>query len=230
MPYPVIDQPDVYRITLPWERDSNDVMLNILHFDLPPGSSVSNAQDAADAIRNGLDTTFALTAGADYLAMLSDGVKLFSVHAENLGAPTYAQADSTFDSPWVGGGGSFALPGQNAVVVTLNTGLARRRGRGRIYTGGYTTSIIDGVGALQPGQRDHIATFWKDCYDEWLIQGMRLGVLSRGWIRDSSCQPGETHGKCRPDFDQGFIAILDPSGVVVRDTKIDTQRSRAGSV
>lgn len=223
MSYPVIDMANIYEARLVRRRDNNDDMINVLHFRDEDGMGLS---DAADKLRDAFVNLAASgTDYDDYIGMVSNNVGFHRWDVRSLDGPDYPVTSRTFDSDFNGEGTAFSLPGQNAVVVTLQTGLARRRGRGRIYDGGFTTALLNSQGRIVSGAPGQIQAFWRGLFMACLTgsaPGMRLGVLSRGWIDDDPLRP-------RPGFAAAFRPLLGPDQLIVRDDQVDTQRRRQGS-
>lgn len=84
--------------------------------------------------------------------------------------PSIYEADI---SPVNGLANSSALPPNSAVLIRKQTGLAGRRGRGRMYVPGVLEGSVDNVGLLTSTYRGSLQT----AYDLWLT-GLEEGVSS----------------------------------------------------
>lgn len=215
IPAPNLDA--VWQIRLGWETDTIS-FLNVIacRASTTPGS----AQDVLDSVEASLDAAFSSTAGQDYLNLIDTDVRLATIQVTryDAGSPDTAEISLPAAAPWLGDGTGFRLPPQCSVVVTLRTGLASRRYRGRIYTGGYVQGVTNDEGRLTTQNQGFIQTFWREVQTQ-LAGGtipMILGVLSRGWVNEGAEDPRESYAQ----------AFVDAQPVVVRDLLIDTQRSR----
>lgn len=181
-------------------------------------SNVLTAELVSIDIENNLTTVLGNPVGTAYQGTIST-LRTWT----NLHVVRYNALDpDVFDQPlagaqWTGDLVGDLMPPQIAVCVTLRTGLASRRFRGRLYDYGFTEFSSDGDGRMDAGTRTNVGDFW----DAFRVQidaasALEWGILSRGWINEGAQDPRESYA-------QSFTPLI---SAIVRDLHFDTMRSR----
>jgi hypothetical protein len=164
-----------------------------------------------------LSTELQASAGTTYQGIVSNGRTYQNLHVVEYDAASPNVADLALaGAEYTGNSAAHLLPPQNAIVVSLTTGLASRRKRGRLYDYGFTEADNEATGVISATAVTAVTDFWTAVLGEFAARDIPWGVLSRGWVNEG---PGDT----RPSFAQSWTAI---TGATVRDNKWDTMRSR----
>lgn len=199
---PPIIAANTVQVRLDWTFTGGYQGKNVLHYLVPGGQPAITPADA-DSVMGSVSAGFISSAlqGQTSSAVSIDSVTLRDVRQQ--GIPDVI-------SGVAGIGGSAVtnqLPRDVAVVVTLRTALATRRGRGRVYLGGYTTAqVAPGTGRMTTALSDAAAAFLVSLLALTVNgQPWNLGVLSR------------------TDFPMVTRAVVQ---AITRDLRFDTQRGR----
>lgn len=203
---PALVVPNGVRVVLDWSNPNGE-HLNVIHL-LVDGTFIAN-QGTADLIRDGVSadlTASGLLAHLDNAASFN-GVRVTDLRTE--GQPTWI---SNLATPVPGTSTGAFLPGDVAMCVTLRTAFFTRRGRGRIFLGGFThAALVTTTGRILPAASTAASAFVNALRARvWPGNGL-LAVMSR----------------------LGTGTPLNPVPIVrpvitalVRDDKWDTQRRR----
>jgi hypothetical protein len=191
--------PDTVQVDLIWQLDGVDFAANVLHFLVGPSFEVdqSAADDIADAVGAAFDA-----GGTSWKDITNTGMGLKRVLVRDLREAS--QPQFVGDVSLLGNNASDPLPLQTSLCVTLRTGLAGRKFRGRVYLPPPTEGQSDTNGNPSAGTATAAATFIDAMVDLANPSGdMALAVTSR--VSSESTPVTE---------------------VVVRDLVWDTQRRR----
>lgn len=170
---------------------------------LDQAAAQTQAQALATALSNNI-TTPATGASAPNAVMLSDsgydGVRVYSY--TQAGGKASFIGDASVNK--VGTATSNILPNQLALAITLQTSVAGRRAKGRIYMP-YLSSPLQVGGNIQVATAGGWAKFWAQLIHDWnaAVAPGKVGVLS------------QTYG------------TFQPITSVKVDTRLDVQRRRA---
>lgn len=165
---------DTVEVRLNWGLDGSEWAVNVLHYIVPGGFTVNQAN--ADALAADIDDAF--TNAASIQPLISDLVTLDSVGLRDIRVAS--QPEFLSDLGTFGTRTDEMLPRQTCMVLTLRTALAGRSYRGRVYLGGWTVGGLALDGSMGAAHRaaaedfgDRMASFTVD--SALLV----LGVTSR---------------------------------------------------
>lgn len=142
------------RVTINGAYSNGEVLTHTLHLSPsgdPNGDEPSVIAD--QAARRVRDRWVALLGRQFFSSALMGTLTYTSVQAYSLDALGHAvaQAQANFDPGMSGHGSGVVLPNQVAMCVTLRTNTAGRTGRGRMYLGGLSGSVLTNTGRFDKG-------------------------------------------------------------------------------
>lgn len=177
---PAVVVPNAAELTLNWSGNG-ETWHNVMGLALAPGFDMTDAE--AETLAQVVRDAWAF-GGTNFLRQfLADGTKVETVKVTDLRTlphPTFERPGTSADSS----GGTFTMPIQDAVCVSLSTGHPGRSGRGRIYLAGWTpTGNITGSYTIDPARLAGALNFVqliKDGIDTAYPAGdVFLGVVSK---------------------------------------------------
>jgi hypothetical protein len=132
--------PATFQAVVHQQLPGGEEALNVLHYSLPGGigSFTTLATDISNAIIAGY---------TGIKAFMDTSWRLTEIVVEDI-SKAGGESMSFAPAALVGTGTGVPLPNQIAAVVTLDTGVAGRSGRGRIYVGGFAGSAALESGSL----------------------------------------------------------------------------------
>lgn len=144
---------------------------NVLHC----GSLDATVDQAlADALLLAWSDAFTST---DWHLAISDDVSLAQLSVKDISIEDGAE----FITVGVTNGSSSAdnLPAQTAAVISVHSTHGGRRGRGRIYTAGYTEAQNTPAGGLEGSVVTAVLEGWNTMFASWTDLQVAMGVFSR---------------------------------------------------
>lgn len=175
------------------------------------------AEQVATDVENALSTALTGTQGLAYQGIITSQKTWTNLHVVRYDADDPDLFDLALSgAEYTGDAAGQMLPPQIAVVITLRTGVASRRARGRLYDYGFTEAATGGSGELETPDRDIIQDFWQDFLGEIGTTTLDWVVLSRGWVNEGPDDPRDSYTQ----------AVYPITSLLVRDQAFDTMRSR----
>jgi hypothetical protein len=210
MPFP-LQIANAAQVYLHW-INAGKPFTNVLGASKPPGVSITQAMAErlgaaikASVTSSGLGANMGIAAG-----LVTVGVR----DINETGMPEYLDASPTV----VGTAAGDPLPGQVALVVSLNTARSGTSYRGRVYLGGFTEAGNDAAGTATQPLADSAIAFLQAVSDAIAAEGMNLAVASRP--REARTIPVRT-----VTAKIGFVTPV--TSLVINNLLWDTQRRRA---
>lgn len=187
-----------------WSRGGTDHAVNVLHFRVNPFFVVDQA--SVNSFASLIDT---LVVSSGYAALMPTTDALARVtfrDRRTANAPEFVGLVAR-----VGTNVTEALPGSNAVVVTLRTAFAGRGFRGRVYLGQWSEAANAASGVIAAATSTAAAAFITGLRDITVAGNAMTLAVAHQVANGLPLEPGQ---------------LNDVTAHLVRDTRWDTQRRR----
>lgn len=154
----------IYRLTTLAKMPNGEPFVTTCHF-LNAESSPADVQALVNSIGGSWATAY--NGSVTYRGLFSpnfvwQGLRLHRIDPTT-GAIT-AVAEYSFSGLSANTASGTDLPAQNAIVVSLRTATPGRRGRGRMYFGGFTSAAVAAGGVVGSGTQTALRDFVNACY------------------------------------------------------------------
>jgi hypothetical protein len=206
-----VPSPETVRVLMHWSIHTRP-QLNVLHghFSTVGPVNPASAQNIFNALVGSATT-------APFFTNLASTTRLDAVGIIDLRNDSVPEVKST-GSPILGTSVGTPLPDQVSLVLTLRTGKTGRSHRGRIYTLGWITGVIDNAGLFGSAQANEALAWYQALRTAMAAEGMPLAIRSPA-LPERPAKPGGML-PAKP------FEITPVTAIEIRDLIPDTNRRR----